>query len=97
MLKTSKGYIYIYNGDAAISSILLSNIRDQTNINVCLCYFQCLKRWGYRRCEDICWIKTNIENPTKSKTVEPRAILKRTKVYCMVHICILIIGNAVVY
>ena len=20
---------------------------------------QCLQKWGYRRCEDICWVKTN--------------------------------------
>ena len=20
---------------------------------------QCLQKWGFRRCEDICWIKTN--------------------------------------
>ena len=21
---------------------------------------QCLQKWGFRRCEDICWIKTNL-------------------------------------
>ena len=41
---------------------------------------QCLKKWGFRRCEDICWIKTNINNPQKKKNVEPRSIFQRTKV-----------------
>ncbi|XP_076318235.1 methyltransferase like 14 isoform X2 [Tachypleus tridentatus] len=40
---------------------------------------QCLRRWGFRRCEDICWIKTNIKNPSHSKNLEPRAIFQRTK------------------
>ena len=22
----------------------------------------CLQNWGFRRCEDICWIRTNIKN-----------------------------------
>ena len=22
---------------------------------------QCLQKWGFRRCEDICWIKTNFK------------------------------------
>ena len=42
--------------------------------------FQCLKIWGYRRCEDICWIKTNIQNPGHNKNLEPNSILQRTKV-----------------
>ncbi|KAJ6971309.1 hypothetical protein NC653_035546 [Populus alba x Populus x berolinensis] len=25
---------------------------------------QCLKKWGFRRCEDICWVKTNKSNAT---------------------------------
>ncbi|GFN96337.1 N6-adenosine-methyltransferase ime4 [Plakobranchus ocellatus] len=39
----------------------------------------CLKRWGFRRCEDICWIKTNIKNPGHNKNLEPNAIFQRTK------------------
>ncbi|XP_060078609.1 N6-adenosine-methyltransferase non-catalytic subunit-like [Ylistrum balloti] len=46
----------------------------------------CLKRWGYRRCEDICWIKTNIKNPSKSKSLEPNSILQRTKEHCLMGI-----------
>lgn len=43
-------------------------------------YFQCLRKWGYRRCEDICWIKTNKNNPGKTKTLDPKAVFQRTKV-----------------
>jgi len=27
---------------------------------------QCLQKWGFRRCEDICWIKTNLNRGRKS-------------------------------
>ncbi|PNI91710.1 METTL14 isoform 6, partial [Pan troglodytes] len=39
----------------------------------------CLRKWGYRRCEDICWIKTNKNNPGKTKTLDPKAVFQRTK------------------
>jgi mRNA (2'-O-methyladenosine-N6-)-methyltransferase len=29
----------------------------------------CLQNWGFRRCEDICWIRTNIKN--KGETSGP--------------------------
>lgn len=45
-------------------------------------WFQCLKHWGFRRCEDICWIKTNKNNPKKTKALDPKAVLQRTKVQC---------------
>ena len=41
---------------------------------------QCLRKWGFRRCEDICWIKTNIKNPGHNKNLETKAIFQRTKV-----------------
>ncbi|XP_015919636.1 N(6)-adenosine-methyltransferase non-catalytic subunit METTL14 [Parasteatoda tepidariorum] len=47
---------------------------------------QCLRKWGFRRCEDICWIKTNINNPGHSKNLEPRAIFQRTKEHCLMGI-----------
>jgi len=40
----------------------------------------CLRRWGFRRCEDICWIRTNSKNPGHSKNLEPKAVFQRTKV-----------------
>lgn len=40
----------------------------------------CLRRWGFRRCEDICWIRTNVTNPGHSKNLEAKAVFQRTKV-----------------
>ena len=43
----------------------------------------CLKKWGFRRCEDICWIKTNREQPGKKLSAvhqEPNSVLVHTKV-----------------
>eukprot|EP00048_Salpingoeca_helianthica_P003260 m.65387 g.65387 ORF g.65387 m.65387 type:complete len:400 (+) comp12599_c0_seq2:3-1202(+) len=42
-----------------------------------------LQRWGYRRCEDICWIKTNRARHGHHG-VEPGAVLQRTKEHCLV-------------
>ncbi|KAG8196766.1 hypothetical protein JTE90_014499 [Oedothorax gibbosus] len=47
---------------------------------------QCLRKWGFRRCEDICWIKTNINNPGHTKNLEPRALFQRTKEHCLMGI-----------
>ncbi|XP_070496977.1 N(6)-adenosine-methyltransferase non-catalytic subunit METTL14 [Chironomus tepperi] len=46
----------------------------------------CLKKWGFRRCEDICWIKTNINSPGHSKILEPKAVFQRTKEHCLMGI-----------
>nr|CAG4647099.1 EOG090X07CF [Megafenestra aurita] len=46
----------------------------------------CLRRWGFRRCEDICWIKTNAEAPGHSKNLEPKAVFQRTKEHCLMGI-----------
>ncbi|KAG9509577.1 N6-adenosine-methyltransferase non-catalytic subunit [Fragariocoptes setiger] len=47
---------------------------------------QCLRHWGFRRCEDICWIKTNATNVGHTKNLEPRAIFQRTKEHCLMGI-----------
>lgn len=47
---------------------------------------RCLKKWGYRRCEDICWIKTNIKNPGHNKNLEPKSVFQRTKEHCLMGI-----------
>lgn len=47
---------------------------------------QCLRKWGFRRCEDICWIKTNANNIGHSKNLEPKAIFQRTKEHCLMGI-----------
>jgi hypothetical protein len=42
---------------------------------------ECLKHWGFRRCEDICWIKTNKNYSKKHLNIDcTDAILQRTKV-----------------
>nr|XP_054773865.1 N6-adenosine-methyltransferase non-catalytic subunit-like [Lytechinus pictus] len=46
---------------------------------------ECLKEWGFRRSEDICWIKTNSKNPGNI-SLEPGAILQRTKEHCLMGI-----------
>ncbi|XP_064617585.1 N6-adenosine-methyltransferase non-catalytic subunit-like [Liolophura sinensis] len=46
----------------------------------------CLKRWGFRRCEDICWIKTNIKDPKAKRNPEPNAAFNRTKEHCIMGI-----------
>lgn len=47
---------------------------------------QCLRRWGFRRCEDICWIKTNKKNIGHNKNLEPKAIFQRSKEHCLMGI-----------
>lgn len=46
----------------------------------------CLRKWGFRRCEDICWIRTNINSPAHSKILEPKAVFQRTKEHCLMGI-----------
>lgn len=43
----------------------------------------CLRKWGFRRCEDIVWIKTNKDPTIKSVAAtcaDPNAVLQHTKV-----------------
>ncbi len=46
----------------------------------------CLRRWGFRRCEDICWVKRNTRAPGKRQQVEPDALFHRTKEHCLMGI-----------
>ncbi|KAL3314069.1 N6-adenosine-methyltransferase subunit mettl14, partial [Cichlidogyrus casuarinus] len=46
---------------------------------------QCLRKWGYRRCEDICWIKTNRTRPGH-RQLEQDAVLQRSKEHCLMGI-----------
>ncbi|VDP93846.1 unnamed protein product [Echinostoma caproni] len=45
----------------------------------------CLRKWGFRRCEDICWIKTNRGRPGH-EALEPGAVFQRTKEHCLMGI-----------
>ena len=48
---------------------------------------QCLKKWGFRRCEDICWVKTNMNDPGNTTHLEQKSIFQHTKVHELhVHI-----------
>lgn len=46
---------------------------------------QCLQKWGFRRCEDICWIKTNA-NRARPKMLQPSGIFYRVKEHCLMGI-----------
>jgi N6-adenosine-specific RNA methylase IME4 len=46
---------------------------------------QLLLKWGYRRCEDIVWIKTN-KKWEGSHFIEPRSVFQRTKEHCIMGI-----------
>lgn len=45
----------------------------------------CLQNWGFRRCEDICWIQTN-HKTGGMKVLEPNAAMQRTKEHCLMGI-----------
>lgn len=45
----------------------------------------CLQNWGFRRCEDICWIRTNARNKDRS-ILDPRAVFCRSKEHCLMGI-----------
>ena len=47
---------------------------------------RCLSKWGFRRCEDIVWVKTNIKKPGHSSLVEPESLFQRTKEHCLMGI-----------
>ena len=48
---------------------------------------QCLRKWGYRRCEDICWVKINTDNPGNNQHIEHKNILQNTKVCVCLCVC----------
>ncbi|KAH7287224.1 hypothetical protein KP509_32G044700 [Ceratopteris richardii] len=47
---------------------------------------QCLKKWGFRRCEDICWVKTNKENPTPALRHDASTLFQHSKEHCLMGI-----------
>ena len=47
----------------------------------------CLRKWGFRRCEDICCVKRNSKCPGHMKHLEPiGAVLEHTKEHCLMGI-----------
>ncbi|CAL4942132.1 unnamed protein product [Urochloa decumbens] len=47
---------------------------------------QCLKKWGFRRCEDVCWVKTNKKNATPGLRHDSNTLLQRSKEHCLMGI-----------
>uniref|UniRef100_A0ACD5Z9X3 Uncharacterized protein n=1 Tax=Avena sativa TaxID=4498 RepID=A0ACD5Z9X3_AVESA len=47
---------------------------------------QCLKKWGFRRCEDVCWIKTNKKNASSGLRHDSRTLLQHSKEHCLMGI-----------
>ncbi|XP_007019697.2 PREDICTED: methyltransferase-like protein 1 isoform X1 [Theobroma cacao] len=47
---------------------------------------QCLKKWGFRRCEDICWVKTNKINATPGLRHDSHTIFQHSKEHCLMGI-----------
>ena len=52
---------------------------------------ECLAKWGFRRCEEICWVKTNAgatarRDPAPPPDVSDRRVLVPTKEHCLVGI-----------
>eukprot|EP00252_Welwitschia_mirabilis_P024336 TRINITY_DN7180_c0_g1_i7.p1 TRINITY_DN7180_c0_g1~~TRINITY_DN7180_c0_g1_i7.p1 ORF type:complete len:1040 (+),score=264.44 TRINITY_DN7180_c0_g1_i7:141-3260(+) len=46
----------------------------------------CLKKWGFRRCEDICWVKTNKANPSPGLRHDSHTLFQHSKVSSSDHI-----------
>lgn len=45
------------------------------------------RRWGYRRCEDVCWIRTNHDTNLGPGTDAPTtSLFTRTKQHCLIGI-----------
>ncbi|KAJ6791576.1 methyltransferase-like protein 1 [Iris pallida] len=47
---------------------------------------QCLKKWGFRRCEDICWVKTNKRNATPGLRHDSHTLVQHSKEHCLMGI-----------
>ena len=45
-----------------------------------------LKKWNFRRCEDIVWIKTNKSHSIKKRIFNENTLLQHTKEHCLVGI-----------
>ncbi|KAI0318200.1 MT-A70-domain-containing protein [Amylostereum chailletii] len=46
-----------------------------------------LAKWGYRRCEDVCWLRTNTQSNRGPGTDPPTtSLLTRTKQHCLIGI-----------
>ncbi|XP_077226278.1 N6-adenosine-methyltransferase non-catalytic subunit MTB-like [Tasmannia lanceolata] len=46
----------------------------------------CLKKWGFRRCEDICWVRTNRLNATPGPRHYSHTLFQPSKEHCLMGI-----------
>ncbi|XP_075248134.1 N(6)-adenosine-methyltransferase non-catalytic subunit METTL14-like [Convolutriloba macropyga] len=69
-ISSSRGFIFMWCGTSE-------------NVDDCR---ECIHSWNYRRCEDICWIKTNSLNRDTPRRFEPETLFHRTKEHCLVGI-----------
>ncbi|XP_057422841.1 N6-adenosine-methyltransferase non-catalytic subunit MTB [Lotus japonicus] len=47
---------------------------------------QCLKKWGFRRCEDICWVKTNKSSAGSALRHDAHTLFQHSKEHCLMGI-----------
>ncbi|KAF9614130.1 hypothetical protein IFM89_015449 [Coptis chinensis] len=47
---------------------------------------QCLRKWGFRRCEDICWVKTNKGNAAPGLRHDSHTLFQHSKEHCLMGI-----------
>ncbi|GAB4861738.1 hypothetical protein Ancab_036992 [Ancistrocladus abbreviatus] len=47
---------------------------------------QCIKKWGFRRCEDICWVKTNKHTATPALRHDSHTLFQHSKEHCLMGI-----------
>ncbi|KAI5570036.1 hypothetical protein BDE02_12G119200 [Populus trichocarpa] len=47
---------------------------------------RCLKKWGFRRCEDICWVKTNKSNAAPGLRHDSHTLFQHSKEHCLMGI-----------
>jgi len=43
-------------------------------------------QWGFRRCEDVCWVKTNKKNATPGLRHDSNTLFQRSKEHCLMGI-----------
>lgn len=47
---------------------------------VYVCFINVVLQWGFRRCEDICWVKTNKTNATPGLRHDSHTLFQHSKV-----------------
>ena len=61
-------------------------MQDLCSLDCCMGFYESIiQHWGFRRCEDICWIQTNHKTGA-AKMLEPNAAFQRTKEHCLMGI-----------